>query len=319
MSALGLAAMGSYTVGGRAVTVEGRAKRTVALSAGLGLDYDPNGQFWIEQAYVQYFVPSTQRVEWPLVLIHGGGLTGSAWETTPDGRPGWLHDFLVAGFAVHVVDNVERGRAGFCALEGEWDGMPIVRSEQESWALYRIGDASDYVRRIPYAGQRFPYTCLGELTRRTVPRWPATIDAQRRALLALIERLGPCIVLGHSQGGGFAIELAATRPDLVRAAVALEPHGNFSSIGSVALHNRPLLLVSGDYFAQSALWRDLDAKAQGALLAWGRAGGIPHTLRLNNQGLPGHSHMMMMDEGSERIAALIVEWLSDVTAGQPRG
>lgn len=313
MSALELASMGSYTVGGRAVTVEGERSRRIALSAGLEIDYDPNGRFWIEQAYVQYFEPRTRRLALPLVLIHGGGLTGSAWETTPDGRPGWLHDFLAAGVAVHVVDNVERGRAGFCALAGEWDGEPIVRSEAESWSLYRFGDARGYARREPYAGQRFPVAHLDELTRRTVPRWPGTVAAQRRALHALIERLGPCMVLGHSQGGGFAIELAAARPDLVRAAVALEPHGDFASIGAVALEGRPLLAVSGDYLERNATWRDLDAKAQRALDAWRAAGGIANALRLAGRGLAGHSHMMMMDEGGDAIAALIVDWLADVT------
>ena len=46
-----------------------------------------------------------------------GGLTGACWETTPDGRPGWLHNFLSAGFAVYVLDNVERGRSGFVQLK----------------------------------------------------------------------------------------------------------------------------------------------------------------------------------------------------------
>lgn len=312
MTPLNLSAMGSYTVGGRPVTVEGAGKRKVALSAGLELEYDPNGRYWIEQAYVQFFVPQQRVTDLPLVLIHGGGLTGSAWETTPDGRPGWLHDFLAAGVEVHVVDNVERGRAGFCALEGEWEGAPIVRSEQEAWVLYRIGDDSDYESKIPYHGQCFPVASLDDLTRRTVPRWPGTVHAQRRALRALVERIGPCMLVGHSQGGGFAIELASARPDLVRATIALEPHGDFSSIGPVPLGGRPLLGVSGDFLERNALWRDLDAKAAGALDAWQSAGGTARALRLGEHGLPGHSHMMMMDLGSEHIAALILAWLADM-------
>ena len=96
-------------------------------------------------------------------------------------------------------------------------------------------------------------------------------------------------------------------------AVALEPHGNFSSIGAVPLDRLPLLAVFGDYVEQSAAWRDLDAKAQRSLEAWRSAGGDAQVLRLGQHGLPGHSHMMMMDEGSGRIATLIVEWLADVT------
>ncbi|ERJ37734.1 MULTISPECIES: alpha/beta fold hydrolase [Burkholderia] len=311
MKPLALAGMGSYTVGGRPVVVDGRERQTVSLSAGLaGIEYDPNGRYWIEQAYVQYFVPHARRFELPLVLIHGGGLTGSSWETTPDGRPGWLHAFLAAGFEVHVVDNAERGRAGFCALPGQWAGEPIVRSEEESWSLYRIGDAADYGRRMPFAGQRFPVAFLDELTRRTVPRWLGTVDAQRRALTALIKRIGPCVLLGHSQGGGFALELAARWPDLVQCVVALEPHGDFASIGATPLDGRRALAVFGDFIERSALWRNLLGNAQAALHAWRGAGGTADALWLRDEGLVGHSHMMMMDAGSELIAARIAGWLA---------
>ena len=49
-----------------------------------------------------------------VVFMHGGGLSGSMWETTPDGRPGWSRLFLEAGHPVYVIDGVERGRAGWC-------------------------------------------------------------------------------------------------------------------------------------------------------------------------------------------------------------
>ena len=115
---------GSFHVGGRIVTVSGQEKRSVAFTPSLVLEYDPNGEFLVEQVYVQYFIPAERKFPHPLVLLHGGGLTGACWETTPDGRPGWLHDFLRQGFAVYVIDNVERGRSGFCALEGVWEGEP---------------------------------------------------------------------------------------------------------------------------------------------------------------------------------------------------
>ena len=119
---------GSFHVGGRTVSVSGEEKRMVRFTADLELEYDPNGDFLIEQVYVQFFIPAEQTFPHPLVLLHGGGLTGACWETTPDGRPGWLHDFLRQGFAVYVIDNVERGRSGFCALEGVWEGEPVMRT-----------------------------------------------------------------------------------------------------------------------------------------------------------------------------------------------
>jgi pimeloyl-ACP methyl ester carboxylesterase len=45
------------------------------------------------------------------------------------------------------------------------------------------------------------------------------------ALIALLEKVGPAILLTHSQSGAFAWPVADKRPDLVRANVAVEPNG----------------------------------------------------------------------------------------------
>jgi pimeloyl-ACP methyl ester carboxylesterase len=45
------------------------------------------------------------------------------------------------------------------------------------------------------------------------------------ANLALLEKIGPAIVLTHSQSGVFGWKLADLRPDLVAAHVAIEPNG----------------------------------------------------------------------------------------------
>ena len=127
-----LSDFGAYTVGGRMIDVAGRATREINFTPAASFIYDPNGTFAIEHLYVQYFVPASRNAHPPILLLHGGGLTGSTWETTPDGRPGWLHGLLRRGFEVHVVDNVERGRAGWCAIEGIWPDAPIQRSLQEA-------------------------------------------------------------------------------------------------------------------------------------------------------------------------------------------
>src|ERR1700709_2464528 len=100
---------GSFFVAGRRVRVSGRAHYRVTLSSTSEREYDPNGTYLVESAYVQYFLPAVPRYRTPRVLMHGGGLTGAQWEDTPDGRPGWLQRLLEARIAVYVVDNVERG------------------------------------------------------------------------------------------------------------------------------------------------------------------------------------------------------------------
>jgi pimeloyl-ACP methyl ester carboxylesterase len=47
----------------------------------------------------------------------------------------------------------------------------------------------------------------------------------RDALIALIDKIGPSILLTHSQGGAFGWPVADARPDLVKAILAIEPNG----------------------------------------------------------------------------------------------
>src|ERR1700687_2124777 len=47
----------------------------------------------------------------------------------------------------------------------------------------------------------------------------------RDALVALLEKIGPSILLVHSQAGAFGWPVADARPDLVKAILAIEPNG----------------------------------------------------------------------------------------------
>lgn len=82
--------MGSFHVGGRLVTLSGKPVKEVTFSpGGVPAKVDPNGTYVTGQMYVQYFVPQPTRGTVPLLMWHGGGLTGVTYESTPDGREGW--------------------------------------------------------------------------------------------------------------------------------------------------------------------------------------------------------------------------------------
>ncbi|WP_025601036.1 alpha/beta fold hydrolase [Burkholderia sp. WSM2230] len=295
-----LSRTGSFFVGGRPVTVTGRAPYRVTLSSTSNRDFNPNGTFWIEAAYVQYFLQATPRYSVPLVLVHGGGLTGSMWEDTPDGRPGWLQRLLEQGVSVYVVDNVERGRAGFCALEDVWPDRPLSRSDEESAAIYRFG----------YAGHRFPLDAMQSLSARTVPRWPTTIALQRQALIDVVRRIGPCVLLGFSQGGGLVFDAADATRDLTRACIALEPHGMPASFDG-SLPDTPALVVFGDFIEEDEAWRMHAARANTSIVAWNAAGGRCERLDLPSLGIRGNTHMMMMDTNSDDVLHVVMDWLDD--------
>lgn len=305
----GIARFGSFYAGGRRLVVEGRPTRTISFTDTASMTYDPNGLYHIEQAYVQYFVPEQPNGGLPVVFLHGGGMTGAMWEQTPDGRAGWAQHFVKAGFTVNVVDNVERGRAGWTPFEDVWPGPPIVRNTQEAWGLFRIGAAECFPQRQPFAGQRFPVDCLDELAMGAVPRWLSNNPAAIQAFGAVLDRVGPCAVVSHSHGGYIALQAASTRPDIVQAMVLLEPSGFLSGDALRAMDGTEFLFVYGDNLDATPLWCDLMREAAAFRHELERAGARVDWWEMARRGVRGNSHLLMMDDNSDAIAGDIAAWL----------
>jgi pimeloyl-ACP methyl ester carboxylesterase len=127
---------------------------------------------------------------------------------------------------------VHRGwQGGWCggsappSLPGVWDGKPIVRGEREMWDLFRVGPPDSYPTRTPFPHSRFPVHAFENMARQSVPRWPGNGELAYQGLVDTPDELGPYVLIAHSQGGGLSARAAAARPDLVRAAVLIEPHG----------------------------------------------------------------------------------------------
>lgn len=308
---LALKEFGSFNVGGRSVEVTGRPVETVYYTPTTPHTTDPNGTYYIEQAYVQYYIPEPRKFDLPVLLVHGGGMTGANWETTPDGRPGWIQRFLEAGFATYVIDNVERGRSGWCALPGEWEGDPIVRSAQQAWDTFRFGLISDYHDRRTFPGMQFPVEALDAFAKQFVPRWTSTTEIMQAGFLAALERIGPCAVICHSQGGEITLNTVAKHPALVRHAVALEPSGFPEIEGAEGLAEQHWLFMMGDNIDAHPLWVTLMERTRSAVSALNDAGSNAELMDLPATGISGNSHMLMMDRNSDEIAEITIKWLAE--------
>ena len=304
-----LADFGSFYAGGRPVNITGLPQREIAFTKSASLAYDPNGLYHFEQAYVQYFIPAQLVHPLPIVLLHGGGMTGAMWEQTPDGRAGWMQHFLRQGHAVYVVDNVERGRAGWAPFEQVWPEQPIIRNAQESWSLFRLGRAEDFDARHAFAGQRFPVSAFDDFIRHAVPRWLGNNDAALHAFCAVLDRVGPCLVVAHSHGGEVAFRALHARPDLVRGVIGIEPSGFSGDVSATAVADKPFLFVYGDYLDATPLWQRLCISGRDYADTLARHGARVDTWRLAEMGIAGNSHMPMMDDNSDDIAARIGTWI----------
>ena len=86
---------------------------------GVPAKMDPNGVYQVEQMYVQYFLQQKAKGKLPLLMWHGGGLTGVTYETKPDGQPGWLNYFLRAGWDV-CCDSMVSNEELSAAVRNRW-------------------------------------------------------------------------------------------------------------------------------------------------------------------------------------------------------
>jgi len=296
-NALTLRDMGSFHVGGRDVTISGKPVKEVTFTpGGVPAKIDPNGTYLVESMYVQYFLPADRKGQVPLLLWHGGGLTGVTYEKTPDGRDGWLNWFVKKGWDVYNSDAVERGRSGFASPD-VFKGEPLFLPKTDPYARFRM------------KGSEFPVDAYDNFMRQVVPRWTTTDEATIAAYTALVDKVCPCVLVFHSQAGQFGFKVAQARPDKVKALVAVEPAGIGDPKQAAVLKAIPTLLVYGDGIEQDARWPTIRKTGVGFGDAIRAAGGSVEVVDLPKAGIRGNSHMLMMDRNNLEVAALIQAWL----------
>ncbi len=300
-----LSDFGSYTAGGRTHEVTEGTPTAVQFTRMTESLVDPRGHFAVEHAYVQYFVPEERRPGPPVLLVHGGGLSGSCWDTTADGRPGWLQLLLADGYEVHVLDNAERGRSGFAP--GLWEGDPILRSLEEAWTLFRIGSPEGFASRTPYPGQLFPVEAMEAFARTFVPRWLTTTPILTDAMVAVLRRLKRALVICHSQGGEITFDAYNLAPECFDGIIAIEPSGLPDN--PTDLRSLPCVLATGDFLTIDRRWRERSDCWLDFVSDLERISAPIRHLTSENTFGPGNSHMLMTDTNSaDVLRACLTAW-----------
>jgi pimeloyl-ACP methyl ester carboxylesterase len=325
---------------------------------------EPGKQIMQGQVYVEVLAPHDVRRPYPLVLIHGAAQTATNWMGTPDGRKGWAEYFVEQGYVVYMIDQPMRGRSAahpgdgptrmFTAENEEWQ---FTASEREMrWPQAKLhtqwpGDGSGKGRIGDPVFDAFYATQV-----ETVVSNEETQRRNQAAGAALLDRIGPAIVLTHSQSGPFGWLIADARPRLVKAIVAVEPsgppfEGTINSSGRQRIWGPTDIAITYDPPVKDAgeLAVEREAKADGPALfvCWMQKAparqlvhlkdipvmvmaaeasyhqvydhctakylvqaGVPaEFIRLQDRGIHGNGHMVMLERNNLDIAAVIDGWI----------
>jgi pimeloyl-ACP methyl ester carboxylesterase len=216
--------------------------RTTASADGVGpLSIAKTGHFFVGgryvdtrdgpvlagQAYTEYYIPTNRTHPYPIVMIEGCCLAGAGYMGTPDGRDGWGQYFLSKGYAVCIMDQVGRGRSPYV------DAVYGPKSMRSPKSVERDFIAYEKYNLFPLAKLHTQWPGSGTVGDPIFDQFMAETltmiaDAgireavNRDATIALLDRIGPAILMPHSQSAAPVWLVADARPQLVKALLMVE-------------------------------------------------------------------------------------------------
>lgn len=296
--------------------------------------------------FVDWEAPEVVTRPYPIVLVHGGAVQGTEWTVTPDGRPGWSQRLVDAGYVVLVVDRPTQGRSPF---------HPDITGPMGPAFSYQEGRTVFFPREATAEQTQWPFdpdtdgSALDEFIAAYGPLPADIVDWQQMdadRLAALVDRIGPAIVMTHSASGSDGWLLADRRPDGVVAIVTVEPMGppfaETPSIGTLhfgltaapirydpprvsaadaraadpstltipALRDLPIAVVSGETSAQAKYAPDIVGFLR-------RAGAAVDHIHLPDHGVYGNGHGLIYESNSDATLQPVLDWLDTTTATTP--
>jgi len=199
----------------------------------VGGEYSTNAQgqqIRSQQMFVQFQKPAVQKYPYPIVMWHGGGQTGTNFLATPDGREGWATYFVRQGFSVYVVDQPARGRSGFFGDVYGKTRKPNAQAMSDRFTAPKLKSQypqAQFHTQWPGTGVSGDpiYDQFFSSQVEDIEDVNVIEKLNLAAGVALIEKIGPSVLLTHSQSGSFGWLIANAKPELVKGIVAIEPNG----------------------------------------------------------------------------------------------
>jgi pimeloyl-ACP methyl ester carboxylesterase len=296
-------------------------------------------------------------------LIHGAAQTATNWMGTPDGRKGWAEYFVEQGYVVYMIDQPMRGRSAYHPGDGATRMFTAKQEQFQFTAIETDGNWPQAKKHTQWPGDGANKGKKGDpifdaFYATQVETVIAADETQRRnqdAGAALLDKIGPAIVLTHSQSGPYGWLIADARPRLVKAVVAIEPAGppfEATIIGTgkarpwgptdipltydppvkdpteIAVEREPV--EAPDLFAcwmqkaparQLINLKNIPAMVMAAEASYhqvydhctvkylNQAGMKTEYIRLQDKGIHGNGHMVMIEKNNLDIAKVIDDWV----------
>lgn len=321
------------------------------LFGGSVTTFEDGDTFHGDHGYAQFFVPQTSRTL-PMVMWHGIGQHGKTYETTPDGREGYMQIMPRNNWSVYIMDQPRRGRAGRTMAAETKSRVPTTLKESAAWDAFRIGVWVPPAPRTTFSGVQFPLDdfSVDQFWRQQTPdTGEEPFTAEHRKFMAktvgdLFAKIGPGILMTHSNSGQYGWATAMENPDLVKAVIAYEPgacafpEGERPEEPEIAhplvkefqapqmvpmeefkkLTKMPILIIYGDNISETPseifnveVWRMAKYRAKQFVDAVNRHGGDATLVDLPAMGIHGNTHIPFADSNNLEIAKQLFDFLKE--------
>lgn len=324
---------------------------------------EPGKEIMKGQMYVERLAPLQVRRPYPLVLIHGAAQTATNWMMTPDGRKGWAEYFVEQGYVVYLVDQPARGRSAWHPdVNGKLRMYTAPQLEQLFTAASQLGNWPQAKKHTQWPGSgRKGDPVFDAFYATQVESLASDVETQELmqvAGAALLDRIGPAVLLTHSQSGLLGWVIADARPSLVKGIIAIEPSGppfhnsangdpkaRAYGITDTPVKYDPPITEPGQLSTARQDKSDADglitctlqteparklvnfagipvmilvsessyhAPYDHCTAKYMKQAGVPiDFIRLEDKGISGNGHMMMLEKNNLEIAAFIDAWASE--------
>jgi pimeloyl-ACP methyl ester carboxylesterase len=289
--------------------------------------------------YFETFAPAVSSGRPTVVMVHGGAHSGACYQRTVDGRPGWSYRFAERGYRVVVPDWPGTGRSGHIPYD-KLDGPTVVEglgalirslgtnvvllthsmSGCYGWRLLELhGDVIEAVVGVapspPGNIQKLAPVHAETETHIETEAFGGRVRVDKTAPVVGSRDFAERKLVGASRYfprellAGYAASLLAIPPKLWLERQNIR--GRQLRVGDPGkLAGKRIFVITGT--------DDLDHSraGDGAIVTWLNENGAKADFCfLADRGIVGNGHMLMLEQNSDAIADIIVDWLEVTFSG----